>query len=50
MSVTKDFVIRFSSINEEKKLTSPMCKMHFAKQPMKISKGDKQYLYDEIGT
>ena len=49
-SKNKDYIIRLNKIDEERKTTAPtMCKMHFMKQPMKVSKANKQYLFDELG-
>lgn len=46
----EEHVIRLSKIDDERRVTTPaMCKMHFIKQPMKVTKASKQYLYDDLG-
>ncbi|KAF6022885.1 hypothetical protein EB796_018811 [Bugula neritina] len=46
----RDDIIRLNGIEAERKITLPMCKTHFAKQPMKVQKGMQQYIYDDAGS
>lgn len=45
----KDYVLRLNQIQDDRRVVAPMCKTHFAKQPMRIEKGVKQYVYDATG-
>jgi len=45
----KKLLNKLIGIREEISLSQPKCTMHFAKQPMKLSRGNKQYVYDESG-
>lgn len=45
----KDYVLRLNGIQEERRMVAPICKTHFGKQPMKIARGMKQYVFDDQG-
>lgn len=49
VSKSKEYVLRLDAIEDERKMVAPICKVHFAKQPMKLRKARKQYLFDDSG-
>lgn len=49
VSKSKEYVLHLDTVENERKLVAPMCKMHFAKQPMKVQKAKKQYIFDDAG-